>query len=131
MSENGSEDTRRDNLDVSEIMHFWMCNYIIYLKKAPQPNSQDEEILTYKTPFQKLTLLQIILFYIVFQVRPSEALTSSHYPCTCIKELWILLIQLLDHRNKGSNTEVKEEYFYICSRVTKCSHIVVNAQIWR
>ncbi|NXW71720.1 MMS22 protein, partial [Hirundo rustica] len=39
------------------------------------------------------------------KVRPSEALTSSHYPCTCIKELWILLIQLLDHRNKGSNTE--------------------------
>uniref|UniRef100_A0A8C3N6Y6 Protein MMS22-like n=1 Tax=Geospiza parvula TaxID=87175 RepID=A0A8C3N6Y6_GEOPR len=39
------------------------------------------------------------------KVRPSEALTSSHYSCTCIKELWILLIQLLDHRNKGSNTE--------------------------
>ncbi|XP_068867204.1 protein MMS22-like isoform X2 [Aphelocoma coerulescens] len=39
------------------------------------------------------------------KVRPSEALTSSHYPCTCIKELWILLIQLLDHRNKGSHTE--------------------------
>uniref|UniRef100_A0A803W3S6 Protein MMS22-like n=1 Tax=Ficedula albicollis TaxID=59894 RepID=A0A803W3S6_FICAL len=39
------------------------------------------------------------------KVRPSEALTSSHYPCSCIKELWILLIQLLDHRNKGSNTE--------------------------
>ncbi|NXR59915.1 MMS22 protein, partial [Rhadina sibilatrix] len=39
------------------------------------------------------------------QVRPSEALTSSHYACTCIKELWILLLQLLDHRNKGSNTE--------------------------
>uniref|UniRef100_A0A8C3UQD7 Protein MMS22-like n=1 Tax=Catharus ustulatus TaxID=91951 RepID=A0A8C3UQD7_CATUS len=39
------------------------------------------------------------------KVRPSEALTSSHYPCTCIKELWILLIQLLDHRNKGSSTE--------------------------
>ncbi|XP_066035617.1 protein MMS22-like isoform X1 [Chamaea fasciata] len=39
------------------------------------------------------------------KVRPSEALTSSHYPCTCIKELWILLLHLLDHRNKGSNTE--------------------------
>ncbi|NWS18531.1 MMS22 protein, partial [Pachyramphus minor] len=39
------------------------------------------------------------------KVRPSEALTSHHYPCTCIKELWILLIQLLDHRSKGSNTE--------------------------
>ncbi|KFZ59479.1 Protein MMS22-like, partial [Antrostomus carolinensis] len=39
------------------------------------------------------------------KVRPSEALTSHHYPCTCIKELWILLIQLLDHRNKRSHTE--------------------------
>ncbi|XP_026700157.1 protein MMS22-like isoform X1 [Athene cunicularia] len=39
------------------------------------------------------------------KVRPSEALASHHYPCTCIKELWILLIQLLDHRNKGSHTE--------------------------
>ncbi|KAM4679404.1 protein MMS22-like [Amazona ochrocephala] len=39
------------------------------------------------------------------KVRPSEALISHHYPCTCIKELWVLLIQLLDHRNKGSHTE--------------------------
>uniref|UniRef100_A0A8C5UFV5 Protein MMS22-like n=1 Tax=Malurus cyaneus samueli TaxID=2593467 RepID=A0A8C5UFV5_9PASS len=39
------------------------------------------------------------------KVRPSEALTSSHCPCTCIKEMWVLLIQLLDHRNKGSETE--------------------------
>ncbi|NXA35546.1 MMS22 protein, partial [Eudromia elegans] len=39
------------------------------------------------------------------KVRPSEALTSHHYPCTCIKELWVLLINLLDHRHKGSHTE--------------------------
>nr|XP_025038081.1 protein MMS22-like isoform X2 [Pelodiscus sinensis] len=39
------------------------------------------------------------------KVRPSEALTSHHYPCNCIKELWVLLIQLLDHRSKGSHTE--------------------------
>ncbi|KAM9196159.1 protein MMS22-like [Mergus octosetaceus] len=39
------------------------------------------------------------------KVRPSEALTSHHYPCICIKELWILLIQLLDFRHKGSHTE--------------------------
>ncbi|NWX17763.1 MMS22 protein, partial [Aegotheles bennettii] len=38
-------------------------------------------------------------------VRLSEALISHHYPCTCIKELWILLIHLLDHRNKGCHTE--------------------------
>ncbi|NXD13082.1 MMS22 protein, partial [Nothocercus nigrocapillus] len=39
------------------------------------------------------------------KVRPSEALTSHHYPCTCIKELWVLVIHLLDHRNKGCHTE--------------------------
>ncbi|NXJ75798.1 MMS22 protein, partial [Trogon melanurus] len=39
------------------------------------------------------------------KVRPSEALTSHHFPCTCIKELWVLLIHLLDHRNKGSHME--------------------------
>ncbi|KAH0622164.1 hypothetical protein JD844_024220 [Phrynosoma platyrhinos] len=39
------------------------------------------------------------------QVRPPEALTSPHYPCVCVKELWVLLIHLLDHRNKGSLTE--------------------------
>ncbi|XP_052541260.1 protein MMS22-like [Tympanuchus pallidicinctus] len=39
------------------------------------------------------------------KVRPSEALTNHHYPCNCIKELWVLLIQLMDFRNKGSQTE--------------------------
>ncbi|NWU92656.1 MMS22 protein, partial [Upupa epops] len=39
------------------------------------------------------------------KVRPSEALSSHHYPCLCIKELWILLIQLLDHRSRGCHTE--------------------------
>ncbi|XP_054249015.1 protein MMS22-like [Indicator indicator] len=39
------------------------------------------------------------------KVRPSEALTGHHYPCTCIKELWVLLIKLLDHRSKGSAPE--------------------------
>ncbi|NXX92775.1 MMS22 protein, partial [Centropus bengalensis] len=39
------------------------------------------------------------------KVRPSEALTSHPYPCSCIKELWILLIQLLDQRNKVFHTE--------------------------
>ncbi|XP_029452535.1 protein MMS22-like [Rhinatrema bivittatum] len=39
------------------------------------------------------------------KVRPSEALTSHPYPCTCIKEFWILFIQLLDHRHRGSDTD--------------------------
>ncbi|XP_078068762.1 protein MMS22-like isoform X3 [Mustelus asterias] len=39
------------------------------------------------------------------KVRPSEVLTTCHYQCSCIKELWVLLIHLLDYRNKASQTE--------------------------
>ncbi|XP_004674126.1 PREDICTED: protein MMS22-like [Condylura cristata] len=39
------------------------------------------------------------------KVRPPEALRSHHCPCTCIKELWVLLIYLLDHRSKWSLSE--------------------------
>ncbi|XP_056422127.1 protein MMS22-like isoform X2 [Hyla sarda] len=41
------------------------------------------------------------------KVRPSEALSSHIYPGLCIKEMWALLIQLLDHRSKGSSSEVE------------------------
>uniref|UniRef100_A0A8C6HNG9 Protein MMS22-like n=1 Tax=Mus spicilegus TaxID=10103 RepID=A0A8C6HNG9_MUSSI len=36
------------------------------------------------------------------KVMPSEALLISHCPCSCVKELWVLLIHLLDHRRKWS-----------------------------
>lgn len=39
------------------------------------------------------------------KVRLSEALTISHYPCRCVKELWVLLIQLVDHRSRGAPSE--------------------------
>ncbi|KAG8522093.1 Protein MMS22-like, partial [Galemys pyrenaicus] len=39
------------------------------------------------------------------KVRASEALTSHHCPCSCFKELWVLLIHLLDHRSKWSLSE--------------------------
>ncbi|XP_021077764.1 protein MMS22-like isoform X2 [Mus pahari] len=39
------------------------------------------------------------------KVMPSEALLISHYPCSCVKELWVLLIHLLDHRSKWSVAE--------------------------
>lgn len=39
------------------------------------------------------------------KVMPSEALMISHYPCSCVKELWVLLIHLLDHRSKWSAAE--------------------------
>ncbi|XP_062953956.1 protein MMS22-like isoform X2 [Cynocephalus volans] len=39
------------------------------------------------------------------KVMPSEALMSQHCPCLCVKELWVLLIHLLDHRSKWSLSE--------------------------
>ncbi|KAM5256891.1 protein MMS22-like [Ctenodactylus gundi] len=39
------------------------------------------------------------------KIRPSEALMSHHCPCSCIKELWVLLIHILDHRSKWSLSE--------------------------
>ncbi|CAH2252650.1 MMS22-like [Pelobates cultripes] len=39
------------------------------------------------------------------KVRPSDALNSHPYPCVCIKELWVLIIQFLDYRSKGSSSE--------------------------
>uniref|UniRef100_A0AAY5K5P2 Protein MMS22-like n=1 Tax=Esox lucius TaxID=8010 RepID=A0AAY5K5P2_ESOLU len=39
------------------------------------------------------------------KVLPTEALTSHHYHCTCTKELWILLIHLLEHRSKVLHTQ--------------------------
>ncbi|XP_069344397.1 protein MMS22-like [Eulemur rufifrons] len=39
------------------------------------------------------------------KVRPSESLMSHHCPCLCIKELWVLLIHLLDYRSKWSFSE--------------------------
>uniref|UniRef100_A0A2K6EWI5 Protein MMS22-like n=1 Tax=Propithecus coquereli TaxID=379532 RepID=A0A2K6EWI5_PROCO len=39
------------------------------------------------------------------KVRPSESLMNHHCPCLCIKELWVLLIHLLDHRSKWSFSE--------------------------
>ncbi|KAL7842587.1 hypothetical protein SRHO_G00242760 [Serrasalmus rhombeus] len=39
------------------------------------------------------------------KVRPTETLTSSHYYCACTKELWIILIHLLEHRSKTQHTQ--------------------------
>ncbi|XP_033090556.1 protein MMS22-like isoform X3 [Trachypithecus francoisi] len=43
------------------------------------------------------------------KVRPSESLMSDQCPCLCIKELWVLLIHLLDHRSKWSVSDRKVE----------------------
>ncbi|KAI3361438.1 hypothetical protein L3Q82_013609, partial [Scortum barcoo] len=34
------------------------------------------------------------------KVRPTEALSSQHYLCSCTKELWVLLMHLLEYRSK-------------------------------
>ncbi|XP_053315847.1 protein MMS22-like [Spea bombifrons] len=39
------------------------------------------------------------------KMRPSDAISSHPYPCMCIRELWILLVQFLDHRSKSSSSE--------------------------
>ncbi|KAM3873679.1 protein MMS22-like [Diretmus argenteus] len=39
------------------------------------------------------------------KVRPTEAMSSHHYLCSCTKELWILLIHLLEHRSKVLHTQ--------------------------
>ncbi|KAM6910134.1 protein MMS22-like [Xenentodon cancila] len=39
------------------------------------------------------------------KVRPTEALSSSHYLCSCTKELWVLLMHLLEHRSKSQHTQ--------------------------
>ncbi|XP_041843548.1 protein MMS22-like isoform X2 [Melanotaenia boesemani] len=39
------------------------------------------------------------------KVRPTEAVSSRHYLCTCTKELWILLMYLLENRKKGLHTQ--------------------------
>ncbi|XP_028281327.1 protein MMS22-like [Parambassis ranga] len=39
------------------------------------------------------------------KVRPTEALSSHHYLCVCTKELWVLLMYLLEHRKKVLRTQ--------------------------
>uniref|UniRef100_A0A8C5NW92 Protein MMS22-like n=1 Tax=Jaculus jaculus TaxID=51337 RepID=A0A8C5NW92_JACJA len=39
------------------------------------------------------------------KVMPCEALMADHCPCSCITELWVLLIHLLQYRSKWSTTE--------------------------
>ncbi|XP_060907203.1 protein MMS22-like [Labrus mixtus] len=44
------------------------------------------------------------------KVRPTEALSSHHYLCSCTKELWILLMHLLEHRKKMFHTQSFWDY---------------------
>nr|XP_021504155.1 protein MMS22-like isoform X3 [Meriones unguiculatus] len=60
------------------------------------------------------------------KVRPSEALLINHYPCSCVKELWVLLIHLLDHRSKWTVAEAKDPLgfsWWISVHVASLYHI--------
>lgn len=77
--------------------------------------------------------------FFLLQVRPSEALMINHYSCSCVKELWVLLVHLLDHRSKWSVAEVSWknwylvvvtssyiEFLYVCRRMaTQITHSIV------
>ncbi|XP_063773088.1 protein MMS22-like isoform X2 [Pseudophryne corroboree] len=49
------------------------------------------------------------------KVRPSEALSSQFHSCMCIKEMWILLIHLLDHRSQGTS----ESFWNLISKLLR------------
>ena len=66
---------------------------------------------------------------LVQQVRPTEALSNHHYLCTCTKELWILLMHLLEHRSKTLHTQVNEHssgqhIMSLLTAETSCLHIL-------
>lgn len=58
-----------------------------------------------------------------FQVRPTEALSSHHYLCSCTKELWILIMHLLEYRNKELHTPVIQTHG--CSQADRIFHLYV------
>ncbi|XP_018538170.1 protein MMS22-like [Lates calcarifer] len=50
------------------------------------------------------------------KVRPTEALSSHHYLCSCTKELWVLLMHLLEYRNKVLHTQSFWSYMNLLLR---------------
>ncbi|KAJ8290906.1 hypothetical protein GJAV_G00019050 [Gymnothorax javanicus] len=44
------------------------------------------------------------------KVRPTEALSSHHYHCSCTRELWILIRHLLEHRSRVLHTQTFWSY---------------------
>ncbi|KAG7475126.1 hypothetical protein JOB18_024511 [Solea senegalensis] len=50
------------------------------------------------------------------KARPTEALSSHHYLCSCTKELWVLLMHLLEHRNKVLHTQSFWSYMNLLLR---------------
>ncbi|XP_035020602.1 protein MMS22-like [Hippoglossus stenolepis] len=50
------------------------------------------------------------------KVRPTEALCSHHYLCSCTKELWVLLMHLLEYRNRVLHTQSFWSYMNLLLR---------------
>lgn len=61
-----------------------------------------------------------------FQVRPTEALSSHHYLCSCTQELWVLLMHLVEHRNKVLHTRVTQLRWLILLTVALCDPSCAN-----
>lgn len=55
-----------------------------------------------------------------FQVRPTEAISSHHYLCSCTQELWVLLMHLIQHRNKVLHTRVTTKLPLRCITFPPC-----------
>ncbi|XP_038655473.1 protein MMS22-like [Scyliorhinus canicula] len=94
-------------LEILHILQEKMLGQVIY---AHQFMDLTGENLTNVSLFEDhcFNLLRDLIVLAVnkyIKVRPSEILNTCHYQCSCIKELWVLLIHLLDHRNKASQTE--------------------------
>ncbi|KAM9852296.1 protein MMS22-like [Aulostomus maculatus] len=50
------------------------------------------------------------------KVRPTEALSSHHHLCSCTKELWILVMHLLEYRTKVLHTQSFWSYMNLLLR---------------
>ncbi|XP_033873694.3 protein MMS22-like [Acipenser ruthenus] len=95
---------------ILEILHLLgekMLGQVVY---AHQFMNQTGENLTNISLFEEHCthlLCDLVGFAInkYTKVRPTDALTSCHYLCDCTKELWVMIIHLLDHRSKASHTE--------------------------
>ncbi|XP_041418948.1 protein MMS22-like isoform X2 [Xenopus laevis] len=94
-------------LEILQILGDKMQGQIVY---AHEYINLIGENLTNVSLFEELCehLLCDLIYYAAnryTQVRPTEALNNQIYHCICVKEMWILLVHLLDHRSKGSSFE--------------------------
>lgn len=65
-----------------------------------------------------------------FQMRPTEALSIHHCLCPCTKELWVLLMHLLEHRHKALHRQVKTSTHLFAGAVKyECVHLPTDRSV--